>query len=62
MSMNNAPAKQYNNTQGKKPKFSIVIKSQTYQNLINQTLGDPKRAEKFVTSITSAVAVNNDLQ
>lgn len=62
MSVNNAPAKQNNNAQGKKPKFSIAIKTSAYQNLINQTLGDPKRAQRFVTSISSAVAVNPTLQ
>lgn len=45
-----------------KPKFSAVISSAGYQRLINNTLGDPDRARRFVASITSAVAVNPNLQ
>lgn len=62
MSTNNAPAKNNSGTKGKQPKFSIAIKTSAYQNLINQTLGDPKRAQRFIASISSAVAVNTDLQ
>ena len=46
------PAKQ------SKPKFSVMIQSDAYKNLINNTLGDPKRASGFITAITSAVATN----
>lgn len=49
-----APAKQ--------PKFSVVVQSDGYKKLINNTLGDPKRAAGFVTAITSAVATNPMLQ
>ncbi len=45
-----------------KPKFSLAIQSEGYKKLINNTLGDPKRASKFVASITSAVATNKMLQ
>ena len=45
-----------------KPKFSIAIQSDTYKNLINQTLGDKDRATRFIASISSAVATNQDLQ
>lgn len=45
-----------------KPKFSIAIQSDTYKNLINQTLGDKDRATRFIASISSAVATNPDLQ
>lgn len=45
-----------------KPKFSVAITTKGYQNLINNTLGDPQRARRFVSSITSAVAVNPALQ
>lgn len=45
-----------------KPKFSVAIQSKGYQNLINQTLGDPERAKRFVAAISSAVAVNPELQ
>lgn len=46
----------------KKPKFSVAIQSDTYKNLINQTLGDKDRATRFIASISSAVATNQDLQ
>lgn len=45
-----------------KQKFSVAIQSDTYKNLINKTLGDPKKAERFIASISSAVAVNPALQ
>ncbi len=45
-----------------KPKFSVAITTKSYQNLINNTLGDPNRAKRFVASITSSVAVNPALQ
>lgn len=45
-----------------KPKFSVAIQTDTYQKLIRQTLSDPKRAERFIASISSAVAVNSTLQ
>lgn len=52
-----------NNTlAAQKPKFSMVIKSDTYQNLIKQTLGDPKKAERYTAAIMSAVATNPQLQ
>ena len=41
-----------------KPKFSVAIQSDTYKNLINNTLRDPKRANRFVANIMSAVATN----
>lgn len=48
--------------QSKKPKFSVAITTEGYQNLINNTLGDPNRSKRFIASITSAVAVNPALQ
>lgn len=48
-------------TQQKRP-FSVMIQSEGYKNLINNTLRDPKRAAGFVTAITSAVSVNPALQ
>ena len=48
--------------QSQQPKFSVAITTKGYQNLINNTLGDPKRAQRFVAAITSAVAVNPQLQ
>lgn len=44
------------------PKFSVVVQSEGYKNLINNTLGDPKRAAGFITAITSAVSTNPSLQ
>lgn len=57
MAVNNDITKQ--NT---KPKFSVVLQSNAIQKLINNTLGDPKKAQKFVTAISSAVATNPTLQ
>lgn len=42
--------------------FSMAINSTGYQKLINNTIKDPKRAQRFVAAITSAVAVNPTLQ
>ena len=44
------------------PKFSVQIQSDTYKNLINNTLGDKEKAQRFIASISSAVAVNPTLQ
>ena len=46
--------------QGKK-KFSVLIKEDTYKNLINGTLQDPKRATRFIANISTAVALNPKL-
>lgn len=53
--MNNAQVAQ-------RPKFSVAISTPAYQKLINNTLQDPKRAQRFISSITSAVAINPLLQ
>lgn len=45
-----------------RPKFSVAIQSDTYKNLINNTLGDKDRATRFIASISSAVATNQALQ
>lgn len=45
-----------------KPKFSVVIQSDAYKNLINNTLGDKSKATRFIASISSAVATNPALQ
>lgn len=45
-----------------RPKFSVAISTDGYKNLINNTLGDPDRAKRFIAAITSAVAVNPALQ
>lgn len=51
-----------NNLVTNKPKFSVAIQSDTYKNLINQTLGDKDRASRFIASISSSVATNPSLQ
>lgn len=48
--------------QAQRPKFSAMISTAGYQKMINNTLRDPKRAQRFVASITSAVATNPALQ
>ena len=50
------------NSLSTRPKFSVAIQSEGYKNLINNTLSDPRRAAKFIATITSAVAVNPALQ
>ena len=42
--------------------FSMAINSEGYKKVINNTIRDPQRAARFVSSITSAVAVNPLLQ
>lgn len=49
-------------TANKKPAFSAVISSDGYKKLINNTLRDPGRANRFVASVTSAVSANPALQ
>lgn len=51
-----------NNQLQNKPKFSLAIQSEGYKRLINNTLGDQKRAAKFIAAISSAVATNPSLQ
>ncbi len=43
-------------------KFSVVIRSDMYQNLINNTLGDKNKSQRFIAAISSAVATNPKLQ
>ena len=49
-------------TQEQRPKFSVMVSTPAYQKLINNTLKDQNRAQRFVAAITSAVAVNPALQ
>lgn len=49
-------------SQAQRPKFSVMISTPGYQKLINNTLKDPKRAQRFIAAITSAVAINPALQ
>ena len=48
--------------QPQRPKFSVAIQTDNYKKLINNTLQDPKRAQRFIASISSAVAINPALQ
>lgn len=45
-----------------RPTFSAAISTKGYQKLINNTIKDPARAQRFVAAITSAVAINPTLQ
>ena len=58
MALNNSLQKKVN----KPAPFSAVINSEGYKKLINNTLKDPKRANRFVASIVSAVSINQTLQ
>ena len=51
-----------NTVVAQKQKFSVAITTDAYKRLISNTLQDPARAQRFVASITSAVAVNPALQ
>ena len=51
-----------NQIQAQRPKFSAMISTPGYQKMINNTLKDPARAQRFIASITSAVAINPVLQ
>ena len=45
-----------------RPTFSAMLSTAGYQKLINNTIKDPAKAQRFVASITSAVAINPALQ
>lgn len=49
------------NITNSKPKFSVAIKSEGYQKLINDTLGDKEVARRFVAEISSVVSNNATL-
>ena len=51
-----------NQIQQQQPKFSMVLQAPKVQNLINNTLKDPKRSARFVAALSSAVATNPSLQ
>ena len=42
--------------------FSMAISSASYQKAINNAIRDPKKADRFIASITSAVSINPTLQ
>lgn len=43
-------------------KFSVAIQGDGYKKLIASTLSDPKRSERFIAAVSSAVATNPALQ
>lgn len=49
-------------TQPQKQRFSVAISTEGYKKMIANTIKDPKRANRFVASITSAVATTPALQ
>lgn len=49
------------NEVAKRPTFTMTINSEGYKKLINKTLGDPTKAQRFIASITSAVVTNPQL-
>lgn len=51
-----------NDKLSKRPRFSVAITTEAYQNLINNTLRDEDKSKRFVAAITSAVATNPALQ
>lgn len=51
-----------NQVQTTAKKFSVQIQTDVYQRLINNTLGDKNVAQRFIAAISSAVAVNPNLQ
>lgn len=51
-----------NQLAAQRPKFSVAIQTDTYKNLINNTLKDPARANNFIAAVSSAVANNPQLQ
>lgn len=51
-----------NEVANSRPKFSVVLQTDSMKKLINNTLGDHDRARRFVASISSAVATNPALQ
>lgn len=56
------PIKNQVQTVNETPKFSLTITNEKVRNLINTTLGDPKKASRFIGAISSVVATNPALQ
>lgn len=51
-----------NTTIERRPTFSAMISTESYKRAIANTIRDPKKQERFVAAITSAVAINPTLQ
>lgn len=48
--------------QTNRPSFSVAITTEKYKAMVNRSIRDPKEANRFISAITSAVAVNPALQ
>lgn len=55
--MNNSMA-----IQPKRQSFSVAITTEKYTSMVNRSIRDPKEEKRFISAITSAVAVNPALQ
>lgn len=62
MNANNQMTANMMSTQPQKQRFSVAISTEGYKKMIANTIKDPKRANRFVASITSAVATTPALQ
>ena len=51
-----------NTAQAQRPRFSAAIQTDGYRKIIESTLEDPKRRQRFIANVTSAVSVNPALQ
>lgn len=59
---NNQMSTNNNQTPMKRPRFSELIKTDTYQSFISQTLGDKRKIERYTAAILTAVSTNPQLQ
>ncbi len=51
-----------NEVVAQKPKFSVMVNTNAFQNSIRNTLNDPERARRFTAAIVSAVSNNPALE
>lgn len=51
-----------NEVVAQKPKFSVLVNTNAFQNSIRNTLNDPERARRFTAAIVSAVSTNPELE
>ena len=49
---------QQNGIQPRKPKFSAMIQTPSYQKSLQNSLSNPKEIQKFTAAITSVVSTN----
>lgn len=60
--MSNKVATTPTQVEAKRPTFTMVINTDGYKKLINNTLGDKNKAARFIAGITSAVVTTPGLQ